>query len=264
MPLCGSLAEGKPRRGLACRSAAESLLQKKLNAYRGRLTAAQAAAGMNAAVANAGRLAADAATLLGKGSWPTAASIAILAIEEAGKLSILRGLVLARSDKEASEDWKQYRSHTQKNMAWLLPQLAAKGARKLNDLRPLFDPDSDHPFILDQLKQLGFYTGCLGAAHWSIPSEVMNESLARMLVRTAQLLAKDRSYTQKEMELWIEHVGPVWKQDLKWMKQALVNWGYAMHEAGLSETGGEEMAAFVRDTPPNLSGPAALTDKAGE
>jgi AbiV family abortive infection protein len=140
-------------------------MKKKLDAYRGRLSAAQIAAGMNAAAKNARRLVEDAATLLAAGRFPTAASLATLAIEEAGKISILRMLALATSDAEAAEAWKDFRSHTRKNSAWLLPQLAATGARKLDDFRPLFDEASDHPFMLDQIKQLGFYTDCLGKAH---------------------------------------------------------------------------------------------------
>ena len=53
---------------------------KKLDAYRGKLNAAQIAVGMNAAIENAQRLAADAETLLKSGSFPSAASLAALAI----------------------------------------------------------------------------------------------------------------------------------------------------------------------------------------
>ena len=59
----------------------DTQVKKKLNAYRGRLSAAQVAAGMNAAAKNASRLAKDAAMLLDAGSFPTAASIAVLSIE---------------------------------------------------------------------------------------------------------------------------------------------------------------------------------------
>jgi len=224
-------------------------MKKKLDAYRGTLSAAQIAAGMNAAAKNARRLSEDAATLLAAGRFPTAASIAILAIEEAGKISILRTLALATSDAEAAEAWKDYRSHTRKNVAWLLPQLVAADARKLDDLRPLFDETSDHPFVLDQIKQLGFYTDCLGKAHWAIPSDIIDEGLARMLVQIAQLFARDREYTKKEVELWIEHVGPVWKKGLSWMKQAVVNWYAAMQAAGLASEGPNEMEQFIRHGP---------------
>ena len=65
-------------------------MTRKLDSYRGRLTAAQIAQGMNAARDNAQRLATDAATLLDARRFPTAASLAFLSIEESGKISILR------------------------------------------------------------------------------------------------------------------------------------------------------------------------------
>lgn len=201
---------------------------------------------MNAAAKNASRLAKDAAKLLDTGSFATAASIAILSIEEAGKISILRTLALAKSDAEAAMTWKEYRSHTRKNVAWLLPQLAGSGALKLDDLRPLFDENSDHPFILDQIKQLGFYTDCLGKAHWAIPPDVIEEPLGRMLVQIAQLFARERDYTEQEVQLWIEHIGPVWKKDPAWMKQAVINWYAAMQAAGLAPEGVNEMEQFIR------------------
>ena len=50
---------------------------------------------------------------------------------------------------------------------------------KLDDFRSIFDDASDHPFLLDQLKQLGFYTDCLGQAHWAIPANSIDEKLAK-------------------------------------------------------------------------------------
>jgi len=220
-------------------------MKKKLDTYRGKLTPAQIADGMNAAAKNALRLSQDAASLVDNGRFPTGASVAILAIEEAGKVSILRALALAKTDAEAVEIWKDYRSHTQKNVTWLLPQLVTKGARKLDDLRLLFDETSDHPFVIDQLKQLGFYTDCLGNAHWAIPSEVVDETLARMLVKISKTFTRDWVYTEKEVTLWIQHVGPVWKKDLSLMKQALINWYLAMQEAGLAPEGPNEMEQFI-------------------
>jgi AbiV family abortive infection protein len=221
-------------------------VKSRLDSYRGRLTPAQVAEGINAANANARRLVRDATVLLESKSYGSAASFAALAIEEAGKVSVLRGLALARSDEEAKQAWKDYRSHTVKNAAWILPQLVVKGARHLEQLRVIFDDSSSHPYDLDHVKQLGFYTDCLGKAHWSIPSDVIDGDLAASLIEIARLLASDREVSQKEIELWIEHVGPVWKGDLAWMKQAVVNWQRAMHSAGLSETTEEDMDRFVR------------------
>ena len=220
-------------------------MQKKLNAYRGKLSAAEVAKGMTVAGRNARRLADDAATLLAAGSFPTAASLAALAIEEAGKPSILRALALARNDAEIKDEWRAYRSHANKNVTWILPELAAAGARKLDDLRPLFDQDSDHPFLLDQLKQLGFYTDCLSTGHWTIPTKVIGQSLARILVKVADVLSKVKDVSEKEIELWIEHIGPAWKKDPALMKKALVNWYSAMQTAGLAPEGENKMEQFI-------------------
>lgn len=220
-------------------------MKKKLDAYRGKLTTAQIAQGMSAASENAQRLARDAAALLEADRFPTAASLAILSMEESGKISILRFLSLARTSDEVSEAWKDYRSHTRKNVAWLLPQLVAAGARKLDDLRPLFDTDSDHSYVLDQIKQLGLYTDCLGRAHWSTPHAAIDGSLAEMLVKVANLLARKHKYTKTEVDLWVEHMGPVWKKEHALMKQALVNWYAAMQQRGLAPEGDNEMDHFV-------------------
>jgi len=222
-------------------------MKKKLNAYRGKLNASQVATGTNAAIANARRLAEDASMLLEAGRFPTAASLSILSIEESGKVSILRAVSVALDDKEVLSAWKDYRSHVMKNVAWILPQLVAQGARKLDDLKPIFSEDSEHPYILDQVKQLGFYTDCLGKAHWSVPNEVIDEQLASTLVQTAQLLAKSKQISEMEIELWIKHIRPVWKKDPAWMKQALINWYAEMQQHGLATEGKNKMQQFIRD-----------------
>jgi AbiV family abortive infection protein len=217
----------------------------KLDQYKGTLTADQIAAGMNAADRNAKRLLADAKVLLDAGRFPSAAALAILSIEESGKDSILRGLVLAGSGEELKQQWREYRSHTKKNVAWILPRLAARGARSLDDLRPIFDEQSDHPYVLDQVKQISFYTDCLGKAHWSIPDKVIDESLARTLVQTAEIFSRARDISAEEIELWIEHLGPVWHGPHEWVKRALVNWHKTAVARGLISSTEDAMEQFV-------------------
>ena len=69
--------------------------KQKLSQYRGKLSPAQIADGMNAAIRNARRLSDDARTLFDLERYPTAASIAVLSIEESGKVSILRLITAA-------------------------------------------------------------------------------------------------------------------------------------------------------------------------
>lgn len=203
---------------------------------------------MTAASKNAARLAQDAKLLLDAGRFSTACSLAALSIEESGKVSILRAMSLARDDNELKEEWKRYRLHTNKNVQWILPQLVAEGAKRLDDLRPLFDKGAEHPFLLDQVKQLGFYTDCLGnKGHWSIPEEVVDGELTNQLVATAELLSSVSPTSEREIELWVEHVGPVWKKDLNWMKRAVANWYEAMQREGLKPEGANGMEKFLYD-----------------
>lgn len=221
------------------------MAKRKLDQYKGRLSPAQIAEGMNAAGRNAKRLVEDAEFLLEGKRYPSAATLAILSIEESGKMSILRGLSLAKNEKEAKDAWAEYRSHTKKNVAWIVPDLVKAGARKLEDFRPLHAENAEHPYILDHIKQLGFYTDCLGNKHWSVPESVIDNSLAEILVRVAKILVSKKEVQVKEIELWVKHLGPVWKHDMRWMQKALENWYQEMQDAGLAPEGPNAMSAFI-------------------
>jgi len=129
---------------------------------------------------------------------------------------------------------------------WTFPSLFASGARKLEDFRPLFGHDAEHPYLLDQLKQIACYTDCLGKAHWSVPDEVIDESLARSIVNTAKILAGSPNHTEQEMALWIEHMSPAFaSKDFDSMKQALMNWHHAMQTKGLASDSPNDMEHFI-------------------
>lgn len=222
-------------------------MSKKLPSYKGKLSFAQIAEGMTAASENAARLAQDAELLLDAGRLPTACPLAALSIEESGKVSILRAMSLARDNIELKEGWMRYRSHTNKNMQWIFPQLVAEEARKLDDFRPLYDKDAEHPYLLDQVKQVGFYTDCLGSkGHWSIPDEVIDGELAGHLVSTAKLLSSVTPTSEREIELWVEHVGPVWRKNMNWMRYAVASWYESMQREGLEPDGENGMEKFLR------------------
>lgn len=214
--------------------------------YRGALSILQVSEGMNAATKNASRLASDARLLLSNSRWPSASSMAALSIEESGKVVILRRFLTSTED-ECKLLWKEYRSHTRKNLKWILPDLVADGARKLDDFRPLFDKSSDHPLVLDTIKQLGFYSDCLGNGHWSLPHDVVEEALAANIVATAELLVSKRVVSVRELELWKEHMAPVFGTTPDAMKTALVQWYAQMQSEGLAPGGENQMETFVRE-----------------
>lgn len=220
---------------------------RQLGQYRGPLTPDQIAEGMNAARRNAKRLARDAELLLAEDRAPSALALALLSIEESGKISILRGLPVA-GPEGLKESWREYRSHTRKNVMGGLLDEVANGARKLDDFLSLFSKDAEHPQVLNQLKQVALYTDCLGDAHWSVPEEVVEPPLASQLVQLALVLAgREVDTTPTEIELWIKHLGPVWKQDPAWMRQALQNWYDDMQRHGLAPEGPNAMTRFIKE-----------------
>jgi AbiV family abortive infection protein len=220
-------------------------MKKKLNSYSGKLSVEQIAFGIRAAQKNAIRLQKDAQVLLEEGRFPSATALAILSIEESGKIPILRELCLAKNEQDITNSWRSYRTHTSKNAQWIVSELVAKGARRMDDLSSVFDKTSDHPYILDQIKQISFYTDCLGNAHWSEPGEIIDKKLAQTLVAIAQIQANDSEVTVRELELWIQHLGPVWKTTDLEVKKALIAWYGDLQREGLKPKGRNEMEHFV-------------------
>ena len=197
---------------------------------------------MNAAARNARRLASDARILFEAERYPSAASIAILAIEESGKLALLREIATAPDDTTLRDAWKRYRDHRAKNVAWIIVDLAKRGAASLSDLTEIFDPQSDHPEILDQVKQLGFYTDCYADRHWSEPIKIVDDHLARSLVYTAEILLPRAETTEREMQLWTQLVGPHWGTPE--MLHGAVRFHAAMRKEGLTTRTPEEIERF--------------------
>lgn len=217
----------------------------RLPEYRGQLTPEQLAEGMTRALMNAERLAIDSASLLKSGSLPSAVALAILSIEEAGKVAILRQMSTAVQEKEWTELWKAYRSHTKKNILWILGELVRSGARTLDELRLVADPDSDHPEILDQLKQRSIYTDCLKDAKWSSPAEVDLNTTAPYLVQMAQILGRPKTVTAEEILLWQKHLLPVKGAPMEVQKAAVAAWFVEIKGRGLSDASPEEVRAFL-------------------
>ena len=206
-----------------------------LELYSGPLNAEQIAAGMNAARQNAARLLADAQLLLNAGRYPTAASVAILCIEESGKISLLRRIATCKDDAERGEVWKEYRSGRCKSRRSIVPSLFAQGFRHVDGLSSAFDVRTEQSGTIDLLKHLGFYTDCLGDADWSMPELIIEKQLAEQFIAIAHIVSAgiDYRHTAKEIELWEAHMGPVMDKPFEWMSTAFANWHRAMVEHGL-------------------------------
>lgn len=221
-------------------------MQTKLKPYRGKLSIGQIVDGMNAAVRNARRLADDAKTLLDLSRYPTAAALAILSIEESGKVSVLRLMSTASDDRALRRSWKDYTSHRKKNATWVLPSLIEKGDLNLNVIAGVISPKAKHPAILDQIKQLSLYTDCLEGFYWSEPEKVIDKKMAGQIVDDADKWAIKRMFTIKEIELWVEHIKPVSNGSLEDMKEAMFNLFKAIKKEGLPEVDGVYRDDFLK------------------
>jgi AbiV family abortive infection protein len=223
-------------------------MPSRLKQYRGPLTAEQAAEGIALARKNAQRLIDDADLLLQAGRLASASALAILAIEELGKVQIIKMIALFTEEADLKRVWKEYRSHRAKNVHWIIPKLAAEGARTMIQMRPAADIEADHTAMLDTIKQISFYTDCFNdKPRWSEPGEAVDADFAPAIVATAKLLNRDTVTTTRELELWVEFVRPHYDQPT--MASALLAFQRQMFNEGLSATSPEELEAFMRGGP---------------
>jgi AbiV family abortive infection protein len=209
---------------------------KKSGQYRGRLTSAEIAEGMNVARENGVRLAKDARLLFENERYASALALVILSIEETGKESVLRGLAVASDDKELIERWKDYRSHTKKNAHWILLSMVSKGARRLDDFLPMFYANAEHTEMLDNLKQLCLYTDSFRKGVWSVPEKVISKELVNGLLRVAEIFCQTREITTEEIDLWIQYLKPVWNSTVK-RERGLIEFDNEMRRRGLIPAG---------------------------
>lgn len=218
--------------------------------YVGFLTPGQAAARIRAAISTARGLVADAELLLENERWQRATALSILAIEEIGKVVILRGILLARSKEELVAEWRTYRSHAKKNVNWIFVDLFERGAKKLEDFRPIYDPQSRHGEVLDVVKQDCFYSDVSAQCEWSSPEQKIGPDLAKAMFMAAGILLPKGPApmtSEAELALWVKRLQPVWKGQMSEMKKAVAACYAEAESKGLlpAESSAEEMLKFL-------------------
>ncbi|PKV49591.1 AbiV family abortive infection protein [Aquimarina sp. MAR_2010_214] len=219
--------------------------------YKNKLDAKSASEGIQLAKENAKSLLIDAELLFENGRFERSVSLAILSIEESGKSSIIRTILITDDPKELKKEWQNYRKHTAKNLSWILPELVTKGARNIENFRPIFDSQSDHGQILDNLKQLSFYTDVFLSKKWSIPKNVIDKEIAEMILLSARILTdkgdNDGIDSEEGLKLWIKHIKPVWQTSMSKMKYAIIGCYKEAAELGIiSHKKVTEMTEFLK------------------
>ena len=135
-------------------------------------------------------------------------------MEEAGKVGVLRLLSVASNSSAQKAGWRDYRSHQAKlkkpiginpeNKSMAEPAVAAAAGQAHAELVA----------NLDLFKQGGFYTDCIagdeGRPVWTEPIRRFTEEQVREVVKCATMVASKPDVLLRDVELWAEHLGPVW------------------------------------------------------
>ena len=214
-----------------------------LRQSKGRLSAAEIASGMNAARRNARRLLEDTKILFEAKSFASASMLAILSIEESGKIRYLR-TIAAAPESDLGKQWKNFRDHKSKNAHWnILELMAIKRVRTLAGLAPAFDPNSDHQMQLEVLKQLSVYVDCYDNKQWIEPEKLIPEAMPRALIAVAERLVPNRDASEREMQLWSEHLSKTWGTSA--MRSSLRDFYRDMIAEGLTKESLPDIEKFI-------------------
>jgi AbiV family abortive infection protein len=178
---------------------------------------------MALAGAQANQLARDAKCLLDTGSYPTAAALAALSIEESSKSILLRGVLAAESAPALKKAWAAYRNHGDKSVLWrflaagLIQTVAGDASGMLIDFSGSVQRYNDFDSgVLNNIKQAGLYTDCVGEEpQWVEPKSMIDKETAERLVVAAQSIAQlfCRPPTTIETALWVKHMAHLIKPD---------------------------------------------------
>lgn len=120
------------------------------------------------------KLKADADLLYDKGNKSTACAIAILAIEEFGKMDIIRNIFKARNDiKSLKKLWMEFRDHKAKNKVWTIPYLKKNNA-SIEDIKEIMSHKSNASNFLNNLKMSCLYIDVSEKGKITSPSMLIN------------------------------------------------------------------------------------------
>lgn len=218
--------------------------QKLVSQYCGELAITEIHEGILAAQSNAERLLTDARLLFDAERHASAAALAVLSIEERGKVLILKRLCSTSDPNHLKDIWREYGDHRSKNSGWIIPHLVAEGARSMHAMAPALDADSEHVARLDTLKQLTTYTDISEKRHWVKPCEIANRELAESMIHTAKHMWLSQPISVRELELRREHLkGHEGKSS---MALAIMAFQEACFPEGLTDTYPDELLDFMQ------------------
>lgn len=117
----------------------------------------------------------DSELLLDKGSKHAASALAILAIEELGKMDLVRQIFMCREDeKELVKKWRGFRDHRSKNVLWTMYFLKKNNAT-MEDVKKTMNSKSNASQFLNDLKMACFYVDISNDGDITRPSNIIDD-----------------------------------------------------------------------------------------
>jgi AbiV family abortive infection protein len=167
--------------------------------FTGPLSVTSAIKGAQLLQENAARLTEDAKLLLQAKRYPSAAMMAVMALNELSR--IFHPLILAslRTPKQLVAGWKQFRSNRH-DFAWSIFQ------RRIDWLVAGAMSDQEVNDMLSFISALGSGAEYIAPGLWIDPNELITAELAASIVGTAELFCK-KTVKPRSMEIWMETVG---------------------------------------------------------
>lgn len=219
-------------------------INKLSSAYKGPLTAAEAALGTEVAIRQAKQLFDDARTLFENGSFATSAALSSLSIEELGKVFTIREISRSVNANDLGKAWRGYVTHAKKAAFFVILNLLCESQESPNEnhlhlSRAISEYSAGLPehHVLDEMKQLGLYSRCVGeTATWELPSDLIARDQAEKHLHLAESLVKafGRADTQQQIELLAKHFPSDLSADDK--LKAFENYITELQETGLLPT----------------------------
>lgn len=141
---------------------------------------------------------------------------------------------MAETEADVRDDWHRYRKHLEKSRMTGCLLTVHPGRLQLKDFKNEYMGDNEISKQLDNVKQFGFYTDCIGDGLWISPERKIGKETAGILLALAHVQCCDgKKFLAREIELWRECLSPFRHAPYEKMRIGLLEWHRRMVSEGL-------------------------------
>ncbi len=166
--------------------------------FTGGISAADAIKGAQLLQENAVRLLVDAKLLLSAKRYPSAAMVAVMALDELSRFFHPLTLAKVHAPKQLAEGWRQFRSG-RRTFPWsAFQRTGQRGANSMSD--------AETNEMLSFISSLGRGVDFIEPGLWIDPSILVSRELATSIVGTAEMFCQNM-VEPRSMDIWMEAIG---------------------------------------------------------